>query len=133
MPEPIASPETSPMLSPTYNADGLVAAVAQDAQTGEVLMLAWMTAEALKLTLETGRATYWSRSRKALWVKGETSGHTQRVIEARIDCDQDAILLRVEQTGPACHTGARTCFYRAIAADGSLSGAPPVTPARTQG
>jgi phosphoribosyl-AMP cyclohydrolase len=133
MPEPIASPETSPMLSPAYNADGLVAAVAQDAQTGEVLMLAWMTAEALKLTLETGRATYWSRSRKALWVKGETSGHTQRVIEARIDCDQDAILLRVEQTGPACHTGARTCFYRAIAADGSLSGAPPVTPARTQG
>lgn len=121
MTSPTASPETTPTLSPAFNADGLIAAVAQDAATGEVLMLAWMNAEALKLTLETGRATYWSRSRKSLWVKGDTSGHTQRVIEARIDCDQDAVLLRVEQEGAACHTGERSCFYRAIGADGTLT------------
>lgn len=114
------TPETSPTLSPAFNADGLIAAIAQDAATGEVLMLAWMNAEALKLTLETGRVTYWSRSRKALWTKGETSGHTQRLVEARIDCDQDAILLRIEQTGAACHTGARSCFYRTVSADGAL-------------
>ena len=114
------TPETSPTLSPAFNADGLIAAIAQDAATGEVLMLAWMNAEALRLTLETGRVTYWSRSRKALWMKGETSGHTQRLIEARIDCDQDAILLRIEQTGAACHTGARSCFYRTVSADGAL-------------
>jgi phosphoribosyl-AMP cyclohydrolase len=91
-------------------ADGLVAAVAQQWDTGEVLMLAWMDAEALRRTLETGRATYWSRSRQEYWVKGDTSGHVQQVREVRLDCDGDAVLLRVEQTGAACHTGDRTCF-----------------------
>ncbi len=113
--------ETATSLTPRYDANGLVAAIAQDVRSGEVLMLAWMNAEALRLTLETGQATYWSRSRGKLWRKGEESGHTQRVIEARIDCDQDAVLLRVEQTGAACHTGERSCFYRRINADQSLS------------
>ncbi|HEV2636863.1 MAG TPA: phosphoribosyl-AMP cyclohydrolase [Actinocrinis sp.] len=90
--------------------DGLVPAVAQQFDTGEVLMLAWMDDEALHRTLTTGRATYWSRSRRAYWVKGETSGHTQRVVSVALDCDGDTILVRVDQTGPACHTGARTCF-----------------------
>ncbi|MGE0046086.1 MAG: phosphoribosyl-AMP cyclohydrolase [Hyphomonadaceae bacterium] len=106
--------ETTTNLTPRFNSDGLIPAIAQDAETGDVLMLAWMNAEALRLTLETKRATYWSRSRQALWVKGETSGHTQALVEARIDCDQDAVLLRVKQTGPACHTGERSCFYRTI-------------------
>ena len=109
---------------PRFDADGLIPAVAQDAATGEVLMLAWMNADALCKTLETGAATYWSRSRQALWVKGETSGHTQRVIEMRVDCDQDAILLRVEQVGAACHTGAMDCFYRVVGKDGTLTRAP---------
>lgn len=94
-----------------FNADGLVPAVAQDAATGEVLMLAWMDAEALARTLTTGRATYWSRSRQEYWVKGETSGHVQRVVSVGLDCDGDTILLRVEQTGAACHTGNPTCFF----------------------
>ena len=89
---------------------GLVTAIAQQHGTGEVLMLAWMDAEALRRTLETRRATYWSRSRQEYWVKGETSGHTQHVREVRLDCDGDAVLLVVEQTGAACHTGDRTCF-----------------------
>ncbi|WP_291078615.1 phosphoribosyl-AMP cyclohydrolase [Hyphomonas sp.] len=109
-------------LRPKFNADGLIAAIAQDATTGEVLMLAWMNAEALKATVETRRATYWSRSRQALWVKGETSGHVQQVEDVLVDCDQDAILLKVHQTGGACHTGRQSCFYRTIGADGvSLS------------
>ena len=112
--------ETGTAFTPRFNADGLIPAIAQDARTGEVLMLAWMNAEALRVTLATGAATYWSRSRQALWVKGETSGHTQRVVEMRIDCDQDTILLRVEQTGPACHTGAKDCFYRVVGKDGAL-------------
>ena len=91
-------------------ADGLVAAVVQQHDTGEVLMLGWMDDEALHRTLTTGRGTYWSRSRRAYWVKGETSGHTQRVVEVRLDCDGDTVLLKVDQTGPACHTGARSCF-----------------------
>ncbi|GAA5114602.1 phosphoribosyl-AMP cyclohydrolase [Haloechinothrix salitolerans] len=90
--------------------DGLVAAIAVDDATGDVLMLAWMDDEALHRTLTTRRATYYSRSRQQLWVKGETSGHTQHVREVRIDCDGDAVLLRVDQVGPACHTGAPTCF-----------------------
>lgn len=98
----------------TYDANGLIPAITQDHVTGEVLMLAWMNAEAVRKTLETGRATYWSRSRKSLWVKGETSGHVQRLVELRIDCDRDALLMRVEQTGPACHTMRKTCFYTAI-------------------
>ena len=96
----------------TFDERGLVPVVAQDAGTGEVLMLAWATADALRLTRETGRAHYWSRSRGALWIKGETSGHTQQVVDVRVDCDGDAVLYRVRQTGPACHTGARSCFYR---------------------
>lgn len=99
-------------LRPKFNADGLIAAIAQDAGSGEVLMLAWMNAEALAATIETGRATYWSRSRGALWVKGETSGHVQEVVELRVDCDQDAVLMKVRQTGGACHTGRASCFYR---------------------
>lgn len=91
-------------------ADGLVCAVAQDCGTGEVLMVAWMNDEALRLTLTTRQATYFSRSRNRLWVKGETSGHTQYVREVRLDCDGDTLLLKVDQTGAACHTGDRTCF-----------------------
>lgn len=97
-----------------YDANGLIPAVAQDAASGEVLMVAWMNAEAVARTLATGRVTYWSRSRQAFWVKGETSGHVQRLVELRVDCDRDTLLVRVEQTGPACHTGRRTCFYTAI-------------------
>ncbi|MGH3932253.1 MAG: phosphoribosyl-AMP cyclohydrolase [Pseudonocardiaceae bacterium] len=92
------------------NADGLVCAVVQQRGTGEVLMVAWMDDEALHRTLTTRRATYWSRSRQSYWVKGETSGHTQQVHEIRLDCDGDAVLLIVDQTGPACHTGSPTCF-----------------------
>ena len=98
----------------SWNAEGLVPAVAQQHDTGEVLMLAWMNREALAENLATGRVCYWSRSRRRLWRKGETSGHTQRLVEARLDCDGDTILLRVDQTGPACHTGARTCFFRSF-------------------
>jgi phosphoribosyl-AMP cyclohydrolase len=105
-------------LRPKFDEHGLVAAVAQDADTGEVLMLAWMNADALRLTLETGRAVYWSRSRGELWRKGDTSGHEQHVVETRVDCDQDAVLLKVRQTGAACHTGRRSCFYRIAGTDG---------------
>lgn len=94
----------------TLNPDGLVPAIAQDATTGEVLMLAWMDEEALRRTLATGRVTYWSRSRQEYWVKGETSGHTQQLVSAHLDCDGDTVLLKVHQTGPACHTGTPTCF-----------------------
>jgi len=99
----------------TFNSEGLVPAVAQSAATGEVLMVAWMNAESLERTLSTGHVTYWSRSRKELWRKGETSGHTQRLVEAWIDCDGDTLLLKVDQLGPACHTGAPTCFFRKLA------------------
>ncbi|MGH3519988.1 MAG: phosphoribosyl-AMP cyclohydrolase [Haloechinothrix sp.] len=92
------------------NADGLIAAVVVDHSTSDVLMMAWMNDEALENTLTTRRATYFSRSRQQLWVKGETSGHTQHVREVRIDCDGDTVLLKVDQVGPACHTGERTCF-----------------------
>lgn len=101
-----------------FDAAGLIAAIAQDAETGAVLMLAWMNAEALRLTLETRRVTYWSRSRQALWVKGETSGHRQELVEAKLDCDGDALLLKVRQTGPACHTGAQSCFFTPLDAAG---------------
>ncbi|MEV4601502.1 phosphoribosyl-AMP cyclohydrolase [Amycolatopsis sp. NPDC049253] len=92
------------------NADGLIAAVVVEHSTSDVLMMAWMNDEALESTLTTRRATYWSRSRQELWVKGETSGHVQHVREVRIDCDGDTVLLRVDQTGPACHTDTHTCF-----------------------
>lgn len=94
-----------------FNEQGLVPAIAQDVKTGAVLMLAWMNAESLQLTIDTGYATYFSRSRQQLWKKGETSGHTQRVLAMKYDCDGDAILMQVEQIGPACHTGEYTCFH----------------------
>lgn len=97
-----------------FDADGLIPAVAQDAETGEVLMVAWMNAEALRLTRETGEAHFWSRSRQTLWRKGETSGNVLRVREIGVDCDADTLLLRVSPAGPACHTGARSCFFRAF-------------------
>ena len=104
---------------------GLVPVVAQDARTGEVLMLAWANADALRLTRETGRAHYWSRSRGTLWKKGETSGNAQEVDEVRVDCDGDAVLYRVRQTGPACHTGERSCFFRTVAGDELAEGGDP--------
>ena len=97
-----------------FNADGLIPAIAQDAETGEVLMMAWMNAASAAETLETGQVTYWSRSRQALWRKGETSGHRQRLVEMRVDCDRDCLLMKVEQIGPACHTNRRSCFYTSI-------------------
>ena len=114
--------EQGETLAPRFDAQGLVAAVAQHADSGEVLMLAWMNADALALTLETGEAHYWSRSRAALWRKGATSGQVQRVVEVRVDCDQDAVLLRVRPQGDggACHTGARSCFYRLVTPEGLL-------------
>lgn len=102
-------------LTPKYDVDGLLTAVVTDVQSGEVLMVAHMNAEALARTVETGEAWYFSRSRRKLWKKGESSGHVQRVAELRVDCDQDALWLKVEQFGPgACHTGRRSCFYRAV-------------------
>ncbi len=97
-----------------YDANGLIPCIAQDHGSGEVLMMAWMNADAVRQTLETGRVTYWSRSRAAFWVKGETSGHVQRLVELRVDCDRDCLLVLVEQTGPACHTNRRSCFYTAV-------------------
>jgi phosphoribosyl-AMP cyclohydrolase len=113
--------EHGPQITPRFDANGLVACVATHARTGEVLMLAWMNAEALKLTLDTGLAHYFSRSRQTLWKKGETSGQLQVVRELRIDCDQDAVWIKVEPQGDggACHTGARSCFYR-VWRDGKL-------------
>jgi phosphoribosyl-AMP cyclohydrolase len=106
--------EEGTALTPKFDADGLVTAVATDAKSGDVLMVAHMNGEALAKTIATGEAWYFSRSRHALWKKGETSGHTQRVVEMRIDCDQDAVWLKVEQIAGACHTGRRSCFYRAV-------------------
>jgi phosphoribosyl-AMP cyclohydrolase len=100
----------------TYTPDGLIPAIAQDHASGEVLMMAWMNAASIRKTLDSGIVTYWSRSRQAFWAKGETSGHVQRLIELRIDCDRDCLLLRVDQTGPACHTNRRSCFYTALRA-----------------
>lgn len=97
-----------------FDAQGLVPAIAQDAKTGAVLMLAWMNEEALRRTIAGGNVTYWSRSRQQLWRKGETSGHTQRLIEVWVDCDGDTLLLKVDQTGPACHTGEPVCFFRKL-------------------
>ncbi len=105
--------------SVAWNAEGLAPAVAQDASSGEVLMLAWMNRESLARTVESGEAHYWSRSRKSLWKKGATSGHVQRVLEVRLDCDADALLLRVESVaGVACHTGRRRCFFNRLEGDG---------------
>lgn len=94
-----------------FNEAGLIPAIAQDADTHEVLMLAWMNAESIAQTLESGAVTYWSRSRQEFWVKGATSGHTQALVDLRFDCDRDCLLMSVRQIGPACHTGRRSCFY----------------------
>lgn len=99
-----------------YDANGLIPVIAQDHVTDEVLMMAWMNADAVARTLETGRMTYWSRSRQSFWAKGESSGHVQTLIEMRVDCDRDCLLARVEQVGPACHTNRRSCFYTAVRA-----------------
>ncbi|QJR16372.1 phosphoribosyl-AMP cyclohydrolase [Usitatibacter palustris] len=105
--------------SVAWNADGLCPAIAQDAASGEVLMLAWMNRESLRRTVESGEAVYWSRSRASFWRKGDTSGHVQKVVEVRMDCDADAVLLRVESVGGiACHTGRRRCFFQKLETDG---------------
>lgn len=97
-----------------YDANGLVPAIVQDASTNDVLMMAWMNAESLQLTLEKGETVFWSRSRREIWHKGATSGNVQKVVELRVDCDADTLLVLVEPAGPACHTGERTCFYRSM-------------------
>jgi phosphoribosyl-AMP cyclohydrolase len=111
--------ELGTTLAPKFDADGLIPCITQDAATGEVLMFAFMNAESLALTLKTGKATYWSRSRRKLWLKGEESGNVQLVREVRTDCDQDVLLIKVEQSGAAnaaCHNGYKSCFYRKLAA-----------------
>lgn len=110
--------DTGLVLDPRYDANGLVTAVVTDRASGDLLMVAHMNADALAATRASGRATFWSRSRRSLWVKGETSGHFLHVAELRIDCDQDAIWVIADPVGPACHTGARSCFYRRIGPDG---------------
>jgi phosphoribosyl-AMP cyclohydrolase len=113
--------ERGEVLAPRFDANGLIAAIAQHAESGEILMIAWMNAQALALTLDTGAAHYFSRSRGALWKKGETSGQVQQIVEVRVDCDQDAVLLKVlpQGDGGACHVGFRSCFYRVVE-DGRL-------------
>ena len=98
----------------SYNAAGLIPAIAQDETSGEILMMAWMNQDAVRQTLDSGRVTYWSRSRQAFWVKGESSGNTQTLVDFRIDCDRDCLLVVVRQIGPACHTNRRSCFYSAV-------------------
>lgn len=97
-----------------FDANGLIPVIAQDHSSGDVLMFAWMNADAVMLTITSGQVTYWSRSRQAFWVKGQTSGHTQRLVDLRIDCDRDCLLVLVEQQGPACHTNRKSCFYTAL-------------------
>ena len=118
-PSPAPAPAAHTLLldAVRYDANGLVACIAQQHDTGEVLMMAWMNRAALAETLATGRVCYWSRSRQALWRKGETSGQVQRLVDIRLDCDGDALLALVDQTGVACHTGRRSCFYRALRGD----------------
>lgn len=124
LPDP-AEQDEARQLRPKFDQNGLIAAIAQHVETGEVLMIAWMNTEALQATIETGKATFWARSRQRLWVKGESSGHVLEVEELLTDCDQDAVLMKVRPTGPACHTGRRSCFYRRLEADGrSLSISP---------
>ncbi len=97
-----------------YNEAGLIPAIAQDENSGEVLMMAWMNMQAVEKTLSSGRVTYWSRSRQSFWIKGESSGHVQELVDFRVDCDRDCLLVVVRQTGPACHTNRRSCFYTAV-------------------
>ena len=103
-----------------YDEKGLIPAVAQEAETGEVLMVAWMNRDAVERTLDSGRVTYWSRSRQSFWVKGESSGHLQHLVEMRVDCDRDCLLVLVRQEGPACHTNRRSCFYTAVRDGGEV-------------
>lgn len=112
----------------TYNDAGLIPAIAQDATSGAVLMMAWMNADAVARTLETGRVTYWSRSRQAFWVKGESSGHVQELVDFRVDCDRDCVLVTVNQSGPACHTNRRSCFYTAVRAGEEVELMQPMAP-----
>ena len=109
------------MIELTYNEQGLIPVIAQDADNNEVLMMAWMNAEAFKMTCETQKATYWSRSRQSFWIKGETSGHTQEVVSMFYDCDKDTLLLKIRQKGAACHVGHRSCFFTQINFDGSTT------------
>ena len=113
--------DTTDRFQPRFDPAGLVTAIVTDAATGTLLMVAHMNSEAIRLTLETGQAHFWSRSRQAMWRKGETSGNGLTLVEMRVDCDQDALLLRVTPAGPACHTGRRSCFYRRVNADGGLT------------
>ena len=113
--------DTTDRFQPRFDTAGLVTAIVTDAATGTLLMVAHMNEEAIRLTQETGQAHFWSRSRQAMWRKGETSGNGLTLVEMRVDCDQDALLLRVTPAGPACHTGRRSCFYRRVEADGSLT------------
>lgn len=110
----------------SYNDAGLIPCIAQDEASGEVLMMAWMNADAVARTLETRRVTYWSRSRQAFWIKGETSGHVQELVDLRVDCDRDCLLALVRQTGAACHTNRRTCFYTALREGGEVELMKPV-------
>ena len=112
--------ETATLLTPRYDANGLVTAIVTDADSGLPLVLAHMNEEALRLTLETGEVHFWSRSRASLWKKGETSGNMLKLVELRVDCDQDALWVRAEPMGPTCHTGAASCFYRRVERDGRL-------------
>ncbi len=115
-----------------FNADGLIPAIAQQFDTGEVLMMAWMNAESLAKTLQDGRIVYWSRSRQSLWRKGDTSGHIQRLISCHFDCDGDTLLLLVDQTGAACHEGTRTCFTHQIETNGKITQNDTLTPVGTR-
>jgi len=111
-----------------FNAEGLIAAIAQQQDSGEVLMMAWMNADSIRETLETGRVCYWSRTRKGLWRKGESSGQVQELVELRVDCDADTLLLIVKQTGPACHTGRRACFFKSWTESGLTENQPVLIP-----
>ena len=116
-----AARETTDKLDIKYDSQGLVPAIVQDIDTGEVLMMAWMNEAALKQTLELKKATFYSRSRDKMWIKGESSGHVQEVVETRVDCDQDLVLLKCKSHGPCCHVGYNSCFYRTADADGTLT------------
>ncbi len=127
-PRPTPRPIKFDPASLKFNDQGLIPAIAQAHGTGEVLMMAWMNAAAVTETLASGRVTYWSRTRRELWRKGETSGHVQRLVEMRVDCDRDCLLVIVEQTGPACHTNRRSCFYTAIRDSAEVEILTPETP-----
>lgn len=111
----------------TYDDNGLIPVVAQDHETGQVLMMAWMNADAVAQTLQTRRVTYWSRSRQSFWIKGETSGHVQKLVDFRLDCDRDCLLVMVDQTGPACHTNRKSCFYTAVRDGAEIELMAPIT------